>query len=263
MSDSQPQATTTSRPQAAGQAAGSYGGPLSDEDDTLLAHETSLSEEAEALLAETEAEFALNHSSLRKLQVAAGATAAQASEQPGTPAAINTLGDEPDVERATPGKTLTPLGRKWADSVAADMARRTGAPAAVDPGDAAGQMSMFEGAEGPEADAAWRSLVARHPEATVIDDYLIALPADGEPGVTEVKLADEPAAAEPEGMAQEPEPTRTPATSDSVTTRAPLQSAPPKPRHGLLRRLGLPVVWIAALLWVWQVVRTKRLRAPA
>ena len=39
-------------------------------------------------------------------------------------------------------------------------------------------MSMEE-AEGPEADAAWRALVAKHPEGAVIDDFMIALPAEG------------------------------------------------------------------------------------
>ena len=43
---------------------------------------------------------------------------------------------------------------------------------------AAEMMSMPE-AEGPEADAAWRALVATNPNGTVIDDFMIALPSDG------------------------------------------------------------------------------------
>ena len=34
-------------------------------------------------------------------------------------------------------------------------------------------------ASGPEADAAWAALVAQHPHATVLDDSIIALPAEG------------------------------------------------------------------------------------
>ena len=36
----------------------------------------------------------------------------------------------------------------------------------------------------------------------------------------------------------------------------------PKKQQGLLRRLGLPLVWVAALLWLWQIVRTKRIAPP-
>jgi hypothetical protein len=38
-------------------------------------------------------------------------------------------------------------------------------------------MTSMEGTEGPEADEAWRALVAKHPDATVIDDFMIALPS--------------------------------------------------------------------------------------
>ena len=192
---------------------------------------SSLADDAERLIAETEAELAQ-----RELQAAAAAAAS--GQQAGT-----------EAQR----KTLTPLGRKWADSAEADMARRTGA---LDPSSSSVSIppslpQVFEGADGPEADEAWRSLVAKHPDATVIDDYLIALPSE------DGKSQQEP---EPEMATEEDATGPSNAAPDSSATRAASQ---PQRKHGVLRRLGMPLVWIAALLWVWQIVRTKRLRPPA
>jgi hypothetical protein len=55
----------------------------------------------------------------------------------------------------------------------------------MDQGDLAGQVNMFEEADGPEADEAWRALVAKHPQATVIDDFMIALPSRDDPSPPE------------------------------------------------------------------------------
>ena len=54
-----------------------------------------------------------------------------------------------------------------------------------------GMMNM-EGAEGPEADEAWRSLVAEHPDATVIDDFMIALPSSEEQQAVPLEPEPEP-----------------------------------------------------------------------
>eukprot|EP01046_Picozoa_sp_COSAG06_P013138 COSAG06_NODE_789_length_12286_cov_11.884713_3_plen_461_part_00 len=70
------------------------------------------------------------------------------------------------------------------------------------------------------------------------------------------------AASEPEPEPAAPAGEQTPSQEDEATGRSPpLVPAPRK--HGLLRRVSLPLVWIAALLWVWQIVRTKRLRPPS
>ena len=66
------------------------------------------------------------------------------------------------------------------------------------------QMEMMDGADGPEADEAWRELVARHPNATVIDDFMIALPnVEPEPEPEPQPKAEAPAKLQPE---PEPEP---------------------------------------------------------
>ena len=218
-------------------------------DESPLSRRTSLTVEADVVLAETEAELAQRE--LQLLQATAS----------GQPVVLHHQLNKEPADRATLSRPLSPLGKQWADSMAADMARRTSAPAADSTSLSVPQSlaheSMFEGADGPEADEAWRSLVAQHPDATVIDDFLIALPSEGEESQREP---------EPEMVATAGEQETVPqvqsiaaAEPDSAQARPP-QLDPRNSKHGLLRRLGLTLVWIAALLWVWQIVRTKRLR---
>jgi hypothetical protein len=225
--------------------------PLEDSPST---RRMSLLDEADAVLAETEAELAQ-----MELQAAAAARAAASGQE--HPVVDTKPGEGPTGRATLEEKTLTPLGKQWADGMAADMARRAGAPAP----DSASvsvprplEVSMFEGADGPEADKAWRSLVAKHPDATVIDDFLIALPSEGGEPEPEMQAT----AAEPEPEPVAPPGEQTPSREDETTGRSPPPVLPQR-KHGLLRRLGLPLVWIAALLWIWQIVRTKRLRPPS
>ena len=210
-----------------------------------------LADEADAVLAETEAELAQRE--LQLLQATAS----------GQPVVLHQQPNKEPADTATLNRSLSPLGRQWADSMAVDMARRTGAPAAdatslsvpQSPVREMGE-SMFEGADGPEADEAWRSLVAQHPDATVIDDFLIALPSEGEDSQREP----EPEMVTTAGKQEEVAQGRSIAVAESDSQTRPPQLDPSNIKRGLLRRLGLPLMWIAALLWVWQIVRTKRLR---
>ena len=226
-------------------------------EDSPSSRRMSLVDEADAVIAETEAELA------QEEQAAAAAAAAAAAN--GRRPVVDTALGEWSPGGETPGKTLTPLGKQWVDGMAADMARRAGArapdPTSVSVPRSLAEMSMFEAADGPEADEAWRSLVAKHPDAVVIDDFLIALPSEGEE-----KSQHEP---EPEMQATAAEPEPEPAAQEQTLSREEETAGVSQPlvplqrKHGLLRRLGLPLVWIAALLWVWQIVRTKRLRPPS